>query len=315
LGLVTFCGVMAVMTVQPSFRQSPSTTRLLDPERLRTHVVMLSETFAPRNYQHRRNLEKTAGYISNHLARAGGKMSEQIYEVKGRAYRNVIATFGPESKSRIVVGAHYDTYGDTPGADDNASGIAGLIELAYLIGQTNLDQHVDLVAYTLEEPPFFRTTAMGSARHAHALRREGAEVEVMICLEMIGYFSDVADSQTYPSALLGMLYPDEGNFIAVIGSTADRKLVKQVKKSMGGATDLPVHAMCAPKGFPGLDFSDHLNYWANGFNAVMITDTAFMRNARYHRPSDTADTLDYDRMADVVLGLYEAVIYLAGNED
>lgn len=306
---------MVVMTVQPMFRQQPSTADQLDSDRLRVHVAMLSQTFAPRNYKHCQNLENTAGYISNHLSQAGGIMSEQVYEVKGRKYRNVIATFGPQSKSRIVVGAHYDSYGDTPGADDNASGIAGLIELAYLLGRTRLDQHVELVAYTLEEPPFFRSGDMGSARHAYALRKEGIDVEAMLCLEMIGYFSDMADSQHFPSALLGMLYPDEGNFIAVIGTMGDRNLVKQVKACMRGATDLPVHSMCAPKGYPGLDFSDHLNYWENGFNAVMITDTAFMRNTRYHQLSDTADTLDYDRMANVVLGVYEAVVYLAGNEN
>ena len=115
--------------------------------------------------------------------------------------------------------------------------------------------------------------------------------------------------------MLRWLYPDKGDFIAVIGSLGDRKLVKQVKVSMRSATDLPVHALCAPRAFPGLDFSDHLNYWNNGYTAVMITDTAFMRNMNYHRESDTADTLDYERMARVVVGVYEAVVYLAGNEN
>jgi len=313
LFLVVGPAVMVVMTVQPSFKQYPPSVKQIDSDRLRSHVVMLSETFAPRNYKHYGNLEKTAEYVSSHLSRAGGKMSEQVYEVKGRKYRNVIASFGPETLSRIVVGAHYDGFGDTPGADDNASGIAGLIELAYLLGQTELDQHVELVAYTLEEPPFFRTSEMGSARHAYRLRKAGTDVDVMLCLEMIGYFSDKADSQRFPSVLLGLLYPNEGNYIAVIGSMGDRKLVKQVKVSMRSATDLPVHAMCAPEGFPGLDFSDHLNYWANGYKAVMITDTAFMRNARYHQKSDTADTLDFDRMSNVVLGVYEAVVRMTNN--
>lgn len=305
---------MAVTFVQPSFRRYPPTRKQLDPERLHKHVSMLSETFAPRNYLNLSNLEKTAAYIADHFARAGAVVSEQSYEVEGRPYRNIIGTFGPMSPSRIIVGAHYDSYSETPGADDNASGVAGLIELAYLLGPETLDQQVDLVAYTLEEPPFFRSGDMGSARHAGMLRSKGIEVECMICLEMIGCFSDSADSQRFPSLLLGWLYPDEGSFIAVIGSTADRKFVKQVKVSMRSATDLPVHAMCASKGFPGLDFSDHLNYWNHGYAAVMITDTAFMRNPNYHRLSDTPDTLDYDRMAKVVLGVYEAVAYLARSE-
>ena len=147
---------------------------------------------------------------------------------------------------------------------------------------------MELVAYTLEEPPFFRTGNMGSARHAFRLHKEEVDVEAMLCLEMIGCFSDKENSQTFPSMLLGWLYPGEGNFIAVIGSTEDRQLAKKVKARMRGATDLPVHAMCVPRRFPGLDFSDHLNYWKYDFNAVMITDTAFMRNPRYHRSSDTA---------------------------
>lgn len=315
LVLVVLPAVLIVSTVQPVFRYYPPTDKQLDPDRLRTHVSMLSETFALRNSWNISNLDKTAAYISNHLKQAGGRLSEQVYEVDGSPYRNVIAMFGPETESRIVVGAHYDSFGETPGADDNASGIAGLIELAYLLGGEPLDQQVELVAYTLEEPPFFRTGNMGSARHARALRQQGTDVEVMLCLEMIGYFSDEENSQYFPSLLLRWLYPDEGNFIAVIGSTGDRTYIRQAKTCMRSATDLPVHALCAPRGFPGLDFSDHLNYWKYGYKAVMITDTAFMRNARYHRPSDTADTLDYDRMADVVLGVYEAVMYLAGNED
>ncbi|MEN8255328.1 MAG: M28 family peptidase [Verrucomicrobiota bacterium] len=305
---------MVVMTIQPSFKQYPPTEKQLDPARLRTHVAMLSETFAPRNYLCRRNLEKTAGYISNHLARANGQMSRQVYEVEGRKYRNVIAVFGPETESRIVVGAHYDGCGNTPGADDNASGVAGLIELAYLLGQAELNQQVELVAYTLEEPPFFRTGDMGSARHAYRCRQNNVGIEGMISLEMIGYFSDKAGSQHFPSPLLKLFYPDTGNFIAIIGSMGDRKLAKEMKVSMRSATDLPVHCMCAPKGYPGIDFSDHRNYWNNDYTAVMVTDTAFMRNFGYHGSADTVDTLDYDRMAKVVLGVYEAVVRMA-NED
>jgi hypothetical protein len=304
-----------VMTTQPVFRSFPRTLAQVDAERLRAHVGTLSEDFFPRNYRHTDNLNGTASYVSNHFARAGGRVSEQVYTAGGRRYRNVLATFGPESGSRIVVGAHYDSYEDTPGADDNASGIAGLIELAYLLGQHPSGRQVELAAYTLEEPPFFRSAEMGSARHARRLKEKGIRVEAMICLEMIGTFSDTPGSQRFPSILLRWLYPDEGNFIAVITSLSDRKLARQVKARMRGATELPVHALCAPKGFPGLDFSDHRNYWEQGYRAVMITDTAFMRNTRYHRPSDTAQTLDYDRMAAVVCGVYEAVIHLARSED
>ena len=313
--LILLPAVWFFVTVQPTFRRYPRTRVEIDADRLRTHVVTLSERFFPRNWRHPHHLDDTAAYISSQFTVAGGVVSEQVYTVEGRSYRNVMASFGPASRSRIVVGAHYDSYADTPGADDNASGIAGLIELAFLLGKAPLEKHVECVAYTLEEPPFFRSEAMGSARHAGMLREQGVAVDVMLCLEMIGYFSDAPDSQRFPSLLLQWIYPDEGDFIAVIGSLAERSVVRRIKARMRGATELPVHSLCAPKGFPGLDFSDHLNYWEHGYRAVMITDTAFMRNVRYHRSSDTAGTLDYERMARTVCGVYEAVLHLAGSED
>jgi len=307
--------VFTLLVTQPSCTHGPPTGMTVDPARLRSHVETLSETHFPRDFTRVDNLDACAAYISGHFKQAGGRVSEQAYDVRGRTYCNVLATFGPETASRIVVGAHYDACGDTPGADDNASGTGGLIELAYLLGRAELRQTVELVAYTLEEPPFFRTGDMGSARHADRLRQNGVDVEAMICLEMIGYFSDEKGSQRFPSILLRLIYPSRGNYIALIGSLGDRKLIRSMKASMRGATDLPVHAMCAPKSFPGLDYSDHLNYWRNGYTAVMVTDTAFFRNPHYHRPTDTADALDYDRMAKVVLGVYEAVVRLAGEAD
>uniref|UniRef100_UPI003567C6FA M28 family peptidase n=1 Tax=Pontiella sp. TaxID=2837462 RepID=UPI003567C6FA len=192
---------------------------------------------------------------------------------------------------------------------------AGLIELAYLLGKADLRQRVELVAFTLEEPPFFRTGDMGSARYAHGLKINGTAVEAMICLEMIGYFSDEPGSQDFPSILLQWFYPDCGNFIALIGLDEYRGLHRTVKGAMRGATDLPVHAMCASRGTPGIDFSDHHNFWNQGYPAVMVTDTAFLRNRRYHAAGDTADRLDYDRMAKVVAGVFEAVVHLANTQD
>jgi len=311
--LAFFIGAFLLTTVPSGTYYSPS-MKQVSAEKLRRHVEVLSVEFAPRNYKRIQNLNQCADYIADHFAQAGATVSNQTFAVNGRSYRNVIASFGDKSEPQIVVGAHYDSCQDTPGADDNASGVAGLLELAYLLGQTNLNQHVQLVAYTLEEPPFFRTGNMGSARHASSLRRENVEVEAMICLEMIGYFSDVEKSQRYPSTLLKLFYPNVGNYISVVGSTGDRALLREVKISMRSATDLPVHAMCASKGFPGLDFSDHRNYWNHGYKAVMVTDTAFMRNRHYHALTDTADRLDYNRMSNVVLGVYEAVVRLANGD-
>jgi Zn-dependent M28 family amino/carboxypeptidase len=251
-----------------------------------------------------------ASYIRGEFEKTGGAVSDQPYSVDGRIYRNVIASFGPSTKERLVVGAHYDTAGALPGADDNASGVAGLIELARLLGKTPLPMGVELVAFTLEEPPFFRTMQMGSAIHADGLRREGVSVRAMLSLEMIGYFSDEANSQSFPVSALKAFYPSRGNFIVVVGKLDQGSVVRRVKKAMRCASPLPVYSINAPRSVPGVDFSDHLNYWDVGYDAVMITDTAFYRNPNYHTARDTHETLDYERMAMVVRGVYAAIMAL-----
>ncbi|MBC8423276.1 M28 family peptidase [bacterium] len=281
------------------------------PDRLLTLVQTLTDDFFPRDITHPANLDSAATWIAGHLSDAGGRLSEQVYRVEGADYRNVIARFGPDTRERLVIGAHYDVCGERPGADDNASAVAGLIELARLIGQADWPLTIELVAYTLEEPPKFRTSDMGSHRHAEALAAEGVPLRAMICLEMIGYFDDAPDSQEYPVGIMKLFYPTRGDYIAVIGKLGQGGITRNVKQAMKCATELPVRSMNAPASIPGIDFSDHLNYWAAGYEAVMITDTAFYRNPNYHEITDTWDTLDYDRMAMVVQGVYAAVRHLA----
>lgn len=280
-------------------------------ERLQTHVKMLAETFSPRDYTHTENLDRTAEYIKQELAQTPGAISEQPYKANGKSYCNVLALFGPATAERIVIGAHYDVCQPYPGADDNASGVAGLIELAHLLGNTELPLQVELVAYTLEEPPFFRSEAMGSAVHANALKKQNIQVRAMFSLEMIGYFSDEPDSQQFPNPILKLFYPSRGNFIAVVGNFGQMGLVRKVKRAMRSTALLPVHSINAPGWLPGIDFSDHLNYWRVGYPAVMITDTSFYRNQNYHTAQDTAEKLDYNRMAKVVESIYAAILALA----
>jgi Zn-dependent M28 family amino/carboxypeptidase len=189
--------------------------------------------------------------------------------------------------------------------------VAGLIELANLLGRSSPPMKVELVAYTLEEPPFFRSEYMGSAVHARSLKRAGVSVRAMFSLEMIGYFSDDEGSQHFPNPLLRLFYPTKGNFISVIGKLGQGLLVRKIKGAMKGASSLPVYSINAPRSIPGVDFSDHMNYWDAGYPAVMVTDTAFYRNPHYHMAEDTAEKLDYGRMAQVVEGVYAAVIELA----
>ena len=292
-------------------RAKPNPVRTVDPARLEAHVRKLAVELAPRDVGHTENLVLAAAYISNEFKQSGAMVVEQPYRVEGDSFRNVIASFGPETPERIVVGAHYDTAGPLPGADDNASGVAGLLELARLFGSQPPAMRIELVAFCTEEPPYFRTTGMGSSVHAESLRKANVKVRAMFSLEMIGYFSDAGGSQHFPAGILAAFYPATGNFIGVVGRVSDGLLARRVKKAMGNAAPLPVYSISAPSFIPGIDFSDQLNYWNAGYDAVMITDTAFYRNQNYHTAQDTPEKLDYKRMAMVVEGVYAAVTDLS----
>lgn len=277
------------------------------PDRLERHVRVVAEDFVSRDYEHVENLRRVAAYVRDRFEETNGHVEDQPFQAAGRTYRNVSVLFGSKEDARVVVGAHYDAAGPYPGADDNASGVAGIIELARILSDHQPDGAVELVAYCLEEPPFFYTEKMGSYVHADSLRRRGIQVRLMISLEMIGYFSDKPGSQRYPLSLLKPFYPSEGNFIAVVGKSFDRALVKAVRNAMRAGSPLPVRSINAPKMLPGVMLSDHLSYWRCGFPAVMITDTAMFRNPNYHRATDRPDTLDYERMAMVVDGVAAAI--------
>ncbi len=268
-------------------------------------------------------IERAAQYILEEFKAAGARVSVQEVTVEEATYKNIIAHFGPPSGPLLVVGAHYDSHADvtagnvhprgyspethTPGADDNASGVAGLLELARLLARNPQSHAIDLVAYTLEEPPHFRTEDMGSAWHARSLKAANRSIQLMLSLEMIGYFSDKPGSQSFPLPAMDRLYSDRGDFIALVGRMGDFAAMRKAKALMAGATDLPVYSINAPPFVPGIDFSDHLSYWNEGFPALMVTDTAFFRNGNYHQAEDTFEKLDYKRMAKVVQGVYAII--------
>lgn len=308
--ILLLVGLWFWMTQPLLTRAAASSERTVDPARLKAHVHKLSVELTPRDETHIENLDAVAAYIKNEFSQTTASVLEQPYRVQGKSYRNVIARFGPDSPERIIVGAHYDTAGPLPGADDNASGVAGLIELARLLGRQPPRMRVELVAFTLEEPPYFGTTGMGSSVHAESLLKEDVLVRAMFSLEMIGYFSDAPNSQGFPAGFLSALYPSTGNFISVVGRLGDWSLVRRTKSAMRNASPLPVYSINAPRFIPGVDFSDQLNYWHAGYTAVMITDTAFYRNRNYHTAADTEEKLDYKRMAMVVEGVYAAVVEL-----
>ncbi|HYG69684.1 MAG TPA: M28 family peptidase, partial [Anaeromyxobacteraceae bacterium] len=278
-----------------------------DPARLRRHVEGIV-ALGPRDLAHPDGLDRAAEWIAAALREHAPFVTTQAFAAGGRTYRNVVARFGPPSRERIVVGAHYDAAGALPGADDNASGVAGLLELARLLAASPPPGTIELVAFTLEEPPAFAGPEMGSAVHAASLAREGVAVRLMLSLEMIGFFTDAKGSQSFPAPGLGLVYPTTGNFIAVVGRLGEGRVVRRVRDAMRAATPLGVESIAAPRSLPGVDLSDHRSYWDRGWPAVMITDTAFFRNPNYHGPGDTPDTLDYARMAQVVTGVHAAVL-------
>lgn len=305
LGLIT---VLCFWITQPLiFSPKIENSTKVDSEKLRIHVEKISNEFYPRSQANLVNLNKTADYIKSEFEKSGGKVSEQNYRVEGREFRNIISLFGNEMNERIIIGAHYDSCGDTVGADDNASGVAGLIELANLLGKEDLPIQTELIAYTLEEPPFFATTGMGSHVHAKSLKENEVKVRLMISLEMIGYFSDEPNSQEFPVSILKLLYPTKGNFISIVGNFTNILTVRNIKSAMQSTSDLLVYSTNVPTLIPGVDFSDHRNYWIFGYEAIMITDTAFYRNKNYHTTADTPEKLDYVRMAKVVEGVYKYI--------
>lgn len=301
---ISACSIITQSSVKP--QKSMASTPVVSTDNLIQHVKQLSITFHPRDYTHLDNLNATADYIKQQMSLYSQNVTEQKFSIENITYRNIISHFGPTEGERIIIGAHYDSCDQTRGADDNASGVAGLLELARLLKENPPKTPIELVAYTLEEPPFYGTEGMGSAVHANAVADQ--PIKFMISLEMIGYFSDEPNSQQFPFKLLQKLYSDKGDFIAIISNLDNRATTASIKSYMMGATDLPVYSLNAPSFVTGIDFSDHRNYWKHNIPAVMITDTSFYRNHHYHEPNgDRWDDLDYPKMAKVIQGVYNAI--------
>ncbi len=308
LSLIVFCCFCFWLLRNPIFIPTSSTAfKNVSVTNLQKTVSVLSTINPSRSSLNPASLNRAADYIVGSFQKHGCEIVEQAYELRGETYRNLICAFGPEDAPRVVIGAHYDVhFNNNPGADDNASGIAAIVELARLIKEHEpaLSHRIELVAFTLEEQPHFRTSDMGSYQYAEKLFRQNVPVKLMISVEMIGYFSDIPASQSYPTSFLKLLYPGRGNFIGVVGQALDRTIVKRAKRLLTVSPDLPVHSINAPAFIPGIDRSDHRNFWRFNFPAVMITDTANFRNPNYHTANDRPETLDYEKMKLVVEGLY-----------
>ncbi len=278
-----------------------------DSTLLYQHISAMVNTPDARSYDNLESLNQVADYIKEQFLQYSADVMFQEYVVDDSVYKNVIASFGPPEAERIIIGAHYDVCGPQDGADDNASGVAGVLELARLIAKDSLRYRVDLVAYSLEEPPFFRSQYMGSYIHAKYLKDNEIKVKGMMALEMIGYYSDEPGSQDFPVGMMKWFYGDVGNFIAIVKKFRSGSFADRFESSFRKFCGIPVKSIAAPSFVTGIDFSDHLNYWEMGFPAFMITDTAFFRNKNYHQTTDTIETLNFTKMAKVVDAVYKAL--------
>lgn len=281
-----------------------------DTVQLKNHLLAITQTEQFRNYRNQKALETVSEYIYNQLNQYCDTVYYQVFFVDHTEYRNVVARLGASSLPKIVIGAHYDVAGNQAGADDNASGVAGLLELARLCAKQHPSYQIEFVAYTLEEPPFFGSQQMGSFIHAQSLQQTKQQIVGMICLEMIGYFSDQPKSQTYPLSFLKLFYGSVGNYITIVRRFGDGRFCRKFTRAMKFNTYLPTKTFRGLSIVPGIDFSDHRNYWHFGYDAVMITNTAFYRNFNYHETSDTIETINFNRMALVVDEVYQALLLL-----
>lgn len=284
-----------------------------DPAYLQDWVEFLALEIGRRPAARPDLLERAADGIVRELASLGYDVRRQPVPTRRGSLSNIIAS-PPGSTDHagplLVMGAHYDTVSRSPGADDNASGVAGLLAIARML-RHDPPSGIRLAAFCPEEPPAFRTRRMGSYVYASSLQENHCRVIGMICLEMIGYFTDAPKSQSYPLPFMNLLYPGQGDFIAMVGNVRSAGWTKRISRAFRAGTDLPVETLNAPSIMVGIDFSDHWSFNRHGCQAAMVTDTAFYRNPHYHRPSDLPSTLDYTRMARVVAGLTAAARKLA----
>jgi len=240
----------------------------------------------------------------------GHAVKNQLFTYKDNTYYNIICEIKGTNRTNdglLVIGAHYDSVIGTPGADDNASGVAGLLELARLTASKPPQRTLRFIAFSLEEPPVFMTKNMGSYIYAKRLHEEGEKIYGMISLEMLGYYSDSKGSQNFPLSIFRWFYPDRGNFIAFVGNISSKSLTDELKRSFKSVSSFPVESLNTFSLIPGVNFSDHWSFWKFGYPAFMITDTAFYRNANYHTPGDTSETLDYAKMSELIIGLYKTL--------
>jgi Zn-dependent M28 family amino/carboxypeptidase len=287
--------------------------RSLEQE-LRTHVLHLAGRIGERNLFRYEQLAAAADYLRATLTGSGHEVRRQLYQVGGRTCENLeVEVRGTDKREDILlIGAHYDSVQGSPGANDNATGVAAMLALARLFAKTRAACTVRFVAFTNEEPPFFRSGQMGSRVYAHRCRERSEKIRLMLSLETIGYYSDEPRSQGYPFPF-SFFYPSTANFIAFVSNMENGLWVKQLLTSFRRHAQFPSEGGALWEWIPGVAWSDHWSFWKEGYPAVMVTDTAPNRYPYYHTAADTPDKVDFARMARVVSGLQRVVVEMANS--
>jgi hypothetical protein len=276
--------------------------------RLEGHVRVLAGEIGERNMFRYDSLRKAAAYISCRFREMGYSVRELRYSAAGKEAANleVEVKGGGNGEEIVVVGAHYDSVAGSPGGDDNASGVAAMLELARRFRGKQPARTLRFLAFVNEEPPFFLTEEMGSLVYAREAKRRGEKIAAMYSLETIGCYSDASGSQLYPLPL-NPFFPDTGNFIGFVGNLASGRLVRRSIETFRQTTRFPSEGVAAPEAIIGIGWSDQWSFWQVGYPAIMITDTAPFRYRHYHTATDTPEKLDYARMARVTAGLARVI--------
>ncbi|MFC1743770.1 M28 family peptidase [Candidatus Riflebacteria bacterium] len=297
-------------------RQPLSTKEEKLKQQLKKHVYKLGEEIGERNLWEYANLEETANYIKDCLTSQGYSVETQVFPIQGKVFKNLeVEIPGAKKPDEIVViGAHYDSVYGCPAANDNATGVAGILELAGIFLHKKPARTLRFVAFVNEEPPFFQTHNMGSLKYALRCKEREEKVVAMLSLETMGYYSDAAGSQKYPFPL-NFFYPNTANFIAFVSDNSSKKLLEFCISSFRNNCKFPSEGAVAPSIIPGISWSDHWSFWKAGYPAVLITDTALFRYAHYHLASDTPDKVDYAALSLVLSGLCPVIEELCNSDE
>jgi Zn-dependent M28 family amino/carboxypeptidase len=308
--LTKFTGQSYKGTLPP---QTPE--EVLLQNELQHHIEVLAGEIGERNFKHYDRLNAAADYIEQSFLQTGLSVKRQAYNIKNTVYYNIEAEKKGihQPDTIIIVGAHYDSVHGSPGANDNGSGVAGILSLARMFSSKNPSRTIRLVAFANEEPPFFLTQQMGSYVYARECKEQNENIVAMLSLETIGYYSDKEKSQRH-LPLLGFFYPSKGNFIGFVSNLSSRTLLRNVVASFRRNKQFPSEGGAFPGFFYAIYWSDHWSFWKMGYPALMVTDTAFLRYPYYHTSLDTPDKIDFEGLSRVVFGLAKVLDDLSGVE-